>query len=355
MYKGVRCRERIKLQPTAANLKKAERHRAAILTAIENGNFDYAITFPDSKRALQFQAKSSLTVETWLYQWLDSKEKSLKSSTYDGYLKTIKHVLIPKFGNVPIVDIKKGYIREWCETLECSEKRMKNVISVFRSALQDAVYFEHITDNPLYNFKIRRNEAPRESDVDPFTKDEQSAILAVCDGQIKNLFQFAFWTGLRTSEIIALEWRDIDFDRMTANIRRARTQVATKAETTKTRSGTREIKLLSPALEALERQREFTKKGVIFLNPRTGLHWEGDAPIRKTAWTPALKRAEVRYRRPYQTRHTFASMMLSSGEPIAWVSNQLGHSTVLMTASAYATYIPDSRPDAGELAVKLFG
>ena len=53
-YRGKRCRERIKLKPTAANLRAAANHRGAILDAIAKGTFDYATTFPDSPRAALF-------------------------------------------------------------------------------------------------------------------------------------------------------------------------------------------------------------------------------------------------------------------------------------------------------------
>jgi Arm DNA-binding domain len=53
-YRGVRCRERVRLKPTPANLKRAARHRAAVLDAIERNTFDYATTFPDSARRLLF-------------------------------------------------------------------------------------------------------------------------------------------------------------------------------------------------------------------------------------------------------------------------------------------------------------
>jgi integrase len=198
---------------------------------------------------------------------------------------------------------------------------------------------------------------PKSSDVEPFTRVEQELILANLTGQGKNLIQFAFWTGLRTSELIELEWGDIDWNRGIARIERAKTQYADEAETTKTKSGERDVKLLPPALEALKAQKSFTflQDGKVFMNPRTGEPWTGDQAIRKTLWKPALKKAGIRYRRPYQTRHTFASMMLSAGEPLAWVSKQLGHSNVLMTAKVYATWIPDSQPEAGLKAVELFG
>ena len=53
-YKGVECRERIRLKPTAANLKRAEQWRASVLLAIENGTFVYAKSFPNSPNAVKF-------------------------------------------------------------------------------------------------------------------------------------------------------------------------------------------------------------------------------------------------------------------------------------------------------------
>ena len=60
---GKRHRERLQLIPTPSNLKKAQRHRDAILEAIELGVFDYATTFPDSKHALK---PVTLTLERYL-------------------------------------------------------------------------------------------------------------------------------------------------------------------------------------------------------------------------------------------------------------------------------------------------
>jgi len=85
-----------------------------------------------------------------------------------------------------------------------------------------------------------------------------------------------------------------------------------------------------------------------------GEPWTGDQAIRKTLWAHALKRAGVRYRRPYQTRHTYASMMVSAGEPLAWVSKQMGHTSVVTTARIYAGWIPTSNSQAGMFADQLF-
>ncbi|WP_082021221.1 tyrosine-type recombinase/integrase [Chromohalobacter japonicus] len=130
------------------------------------------------------------------------------------------------------------------------------------------------------------------------------------------------------------------------------------AEATKTAAGTRTIDILPIALEALKKQKPMSAlhpSGHAFLNPRTGDPWTGDQAIRKTMWTHALKKAGVRYRRPYQTRHTFGSMMVSAGETLAWVSRQMGHTSVITTTRIYARWIPITNNQAGMLATKHFG
>jgi integrase len=355
IYKGIRCRERIKLKPTSTNIKKAERHREAVLHAIENGTFDYSVTFPGSKNIEKFTGKPKLTVGRYLERWLDGKRQQVKTSTYRDYEKTFR-IIIAQFGGMDLTQLKRKHIAEWAATLDCSMKRISNLISPLRAAMTDAMHHELIEVNPIQGWTYKKVMPPKKTPVDPFTKSEQESILQELTGQGRNLIQFAFWTGLRTSELVALQWGDIDWQRGIVRVERAKTQYAKGDETTKTKHGERDVKLLPPALEALKDQKQYTflQDQQVFFNPRTNEPWIGDQAIRKTLWIPALKRAGIRYRKCYQTRHTFASMMLSSGEPLAWVSRQLGHSNVLMTAKVYATWIPDSRPEAGMKAVELF-
>lgn len=55
----------------------------------------------------------------------------------------------------------------------------------------------------------------------------------------------------------------------------------------------------------------------------------------------------MRYRYPYQLRHTFASWALSSGENPLWVARQMGHKDVSMVLRVYGRYIPEMDPLAG--------
>lgn len=358
-YKGAQCRERLKLKPSPANLRKVTNFLGAIKTAIEDGTFDYAYTFPHSNNRFKFieRPAEGLLIEKYLEEWLERQEKHLKSSTLAGYKKIINNLVIPEFQGKMLADIRKPEIKAWLAKMDCGNKRLANIQSAFRTALQEAVDDEILESNPLYGWKYQRKEGPKiEEDVDVFSKTEQEAILANCSGQERNMFKFFFWTGLRTSELVAMNWGDIDWHRGTVRINKAITQHAKKAEQPKTKAGRRDVKLLPPALEALESQKSYTllKGEEVFQNPRTGERWTGDQSIRRTSWTYILKRARVRYRRPYQTRHTYASMMLTAGESIAWLAEQMGHSDWGMLRRIYAKFIKDSIPDAGARAVEMF-
>ncbi|WAW06038.1 site-specific integrase [Oxalobacter formigenes] len=362
-FKGVLCRERLKLKPTAANLKRAELHRAAILHAISIGTFDYSVTFPDSPRRFKFSEEKGdgHFLEDWLQTWLYRQKPHIKTSTWDGYRKIVYNVLIPEIGKIYLSDLRRNHVRKMCDKMtSVTNKRLSNIQSVLRSSLQNALDDDILDANPLYGWRYKRAEAPKPNDhVDPFNKEEQASIIAACkDRLIKNLFQAALWSGLRTNELVALNWDDIDLKRGVIRIWKGKTQAAKVAETPKTKRSVREVKILLPARKALLDQKKLTfspdKNSPVFINPNTGDAWTGDQQIRN-AWMSILEIANIRYRNPYQTRHTYASMMLSAGETPVWLAGQMGHTDVNMIYKIYARWIPDAAPNAGQRAVEIFG
>ena len=118
-FKGVLCRERLKLKPTAANLKRAELHRAAILHAISIGTFDYSVTFPDSPRRFKFSEEKGdgHFLEDWLQTWLDRQKPHIKTSTWDGYRKIVYNVLIPEIGKIYLSDLRRNHVRKMCDKM----------------------------------------------------------------------------------------------------------------------------------------------------------------------------------------------------------------------------------------------
>ena len=362
-YHGIRCRETIKLKPIPQNLNYAAKRKAKIEIDIAHGTFDYAKEFPDSSKAKLFAKKSGdvVTVKECLYRWLDwaknRKENPIKSSTLHNYKKIVDNRLVPEFGHLKVTELKLTHIQDWISTCNCARKTLSNLISPLRCTLEDAMYHRDIEYNILHEWKPTDRDVKKQSndEVDPFTPDEQQLILDALDGQNRNLIQFAFWSGLRTSELIALNWGDVDFETGYIDVNKALTQAADNPEAPKTLAGKRKVKLLEPALQALKAQRCYTrlKNQEVFQYPKTNSRWTGDQAIRRTLWIPALKKAGVKYRKPYQTRHTYASMMLSAGENLLWVSKQMGHKNPAITLKAYGRFIKNN-DDAGTMAVDMF-
>lgn len=356
-YRGVRCRERIDLAPTPRNVEYARRVRASILLEIAQGKFDYARHFPDSSRAKKLSKEpGGLTlVEDALDAWLDRHSPEFEHSTIIGHDRSIKHTLKPAFGSVTLRDLTRGAVVQWISEQKVSAKRLNNVLTPLRGMLSDAIAFQLITTNPIAELVVkRRREADKRDDIDPFSPEELHTILGATSGQLRNLIQFAAWTGLRTSELIALQWADVDLKRGIARVRAA--FVYGKRKATKTEAGDRAVELLKPAADALRAQQEHTllKGGVVFENPATLSAWRTDKQIREWNWRPLLKRADVRYRYPYQLRHTYASTMLSAGENVFWVAKQMGHTDPSMTARKYTRFIPSVLPDAGRKAEAIW-
>jgi len=134
-YRRVRCKERLKLKPSPSNLKRAERHRAAVLDAIERGTFEYAVTFPSSPRAVLFSHEPgpTMTLSKDPDRWLNDIRPSLKASTFTNYKRIVNHQLVDQFGELPLTQIAWKNVRDWLARKDASAKTKGNILSVMRT------------------------------------------------------------------------------------------------------------------------------------------------------------------------------------------------------------------------------
>lgn len=225
---------------------------------------------------------------------------------------------------------------------EITAKTIQNRVSLLKSLINEAISNKYITKNVFDEIQmvkeLNKTAVKSEYEVNPFTEIEKNTIIETAEGQIRNLIQFNFWTGLRTSELIALKWEDINFNDGIIHIKRAK--VENEIKTTKTKAGIRKIIMLPSAKEALLNQLQFTKdEEFIFNNPNTDKPWHSSNKLAE-AWKKVIERSGVEYRNSYQMRHTYASTLLSNGENIFWLATQLGHENTEMIFKHYGKWIP---------------
>ncbi|MGQ2994226.1 Arm DNA-binding domain-containing protein [Variovorax sp.] len=342
-FRGVQCRELLDMAPTKPNLRYAERLRAEIMNDIERGTFRYDERFPDSPRRKVFGhgVSNSKLLKDVLTEYKDRSKKVLQLSTWEGYRKAVDNVLIPAFGHLQVKALTAGVLREWISTKTVTRKRMSNLLLPLRNALTELVADEVLEFNPLDRLKLSkvlpRETAESDYEPDPYTVDELLLMFGALKAEERPAFQFWAYCGVRTSELVAITWLELQAPFAEVKIHRA--VVEGEEKTTKTKAGIRTVPLLLAARQAAQAQRERAQLGAgrVFRNPRTGGEWTDQSLLR--AWQKAASAAKVRYRNPYQLRHTFASQLLSQGENPAYISKLLGHKTTEMVIRTYGRFV----------------
>ena len=165
-------------------------------------------------------------------------------------------------------------------------------------------------------------------------------------------------TGARHNELLALGWRDVDFEGGTVRVRRTLSWVATDEGSApryfppKTKAGRRKIPAPPPLLQALRRwflQSHYKAEcDLIFPNaagaPRD--HRAVNRRVRRLRTRIGLRTFTM-----YSLRHTFASSLLQGGASIAEVQKYMGHKTPAVTLNTYTHFLPTE--DSGAVAAHV--
>ncbi len=360
-YRNKRCREQTSLSDTPANRRKLEKMLTRIEAEITLGAFDYGRYFPNSPLAEQMARRpakgATPRFRDFAEQWFDENKVRWRSSHRSTIRSTLEHHLYPAFGDQAVGVLTRAEILKFRAGLGelrgakgkkgLSAERINHIITPLRMILGEA--------GERFGFAspaagIKSLKVPR-TDVEPFTLEEVQLILTRVRADFRNYYTARFFTGMRTAEIDGLKWRYVDFKRREILIREARVQGETVS--TKNDGSFRTIQTSTLVYNALKDQFRATGKlgEYVFCNRRG--HPLDHNNVTKRVWYPLLRHLGLSLRRPYQTRHTAATLWLAAGENPEWIARQMGHTTTEMLFRVYSRFVPNLTRNDGSAVERL--
>lgn len=394
-YRGERCREQTLLDDTPANRRRLEKVLQRIELEIHQGVFDYSSFFPGSKLAARFAPsgaelpcesgvrdavmQGNVPVATPVLPVTSLGAPSLRptfaafAETWQlenqvtwrrSYQRTVSDIitkhLLPRFGQRDVGSFLREELLQLRSELAKVKGRKKetlsprrinaimNMMSLILAEASDRYKFT----SPYYNIKPLR--MPK-SDVEPFTLSEVRLITETVREDFRDYYTVRFFSGMRTGEVDGLKWKHVDFERRLILIRET-IVLGVVEEEAKTIESIRDIQMSQVVFDALKRQKGRTSRfrNFVFCNS-TGQALDHNN-VTKRVWYPLLRHLGLKKRRPYQTRHTAATLWLAAGENPEWIARQMGHTSTEMLFKVYSRYVPNlTRKDGSAFERLLSG
>ncbi len=313
----------------------------------------------ESRKPVSLVENRDITLMAYAQGWLETAKLELALRTSRSYKQLLDGHVLPVLGHLRVRDLHQRDVKKLL-----AEKRQsglgKNTVRLIKAALStvlsEATEDELIPMNPVLALgkkKRRSGQAPL-PDVNPLGHAQLAAFkhgLEEMQGEgrvdrcIAMLLALMAGTGLRPSEALALRPGDLNLRERSVRVERAM-DLDGRVKPTKTEE-TRSVDLSDTLIrrlsdyaiwlgaEAVASGREASPW--LFPGDQWGPLLEGH--VRKL-FERVLRKAELPHFRVYDLRHTFASVLLSEGVPLLYVSNQLGHSKPTTTLRYYAKWIP---------------
>lgn len=293
------------------------------------------------------QIKVCEAMERWLYKF---KKNSVKEATFDRLVTSFNMMRHYSISCMRIADLTTGDVQSYINNLlsdgyaYTTIKKQFNLITAFTKYL----LAEGVPIRPVYlniALPIAENVKKPKKDVVTYSKIEQTKLIKAIneDGQAASCAVLLMLeNGLRSGEVLALCWEDIDWDRRAIKIHRTLVHPASRKhsfvqEGAKSKTSNRVIPLSTKVMTTLEDllSKTDSSTGLIFRSIKYPEESIGYNALRKH-----IKRlcsiAHVEYRGMQVFRHTFATNCYYKGCEIKKLSKLLGHASVTIT---YNTYI----------------
>lgn len=288
----------------------------------------------------------SETLDTYVTDtWAPTYRSQLAPKTREIYANVYDHHISPTLGGAPLRELTPELIGRWqADRLAAGAgpSAVRKAFALLGSILQRAAESGRIPTNPAR--LVRKARLPHRAEVRPLAPITIERMRQACKPRDATLISVLAYAGLRPGEALALRWSDIR--ERTILIERA---ISLGEEKDTKTAAHRTVRLLAPLAQDLREWRMASGRPVdkaLIFPGHDGRPWSETAyrNWRRRTFARALDAAGVDHARPYDLRHSFASLLLHEGRNVIDVARQLGHGPQL-TLDRYG-HVIDELSDA---------
>jgi len=279
---------------------------------------------------------------------------SLRVSTARSYLQIINKHIRQKWGAAKLSEVKAAQVAGWLRDMKCSSLTKAHIKALMSRLFKRAMLWEllPLQVNPMSLVEVRGVSKRRKKPL-VLTLVQSEAILGLLPQPYKTMVLIGLCTGLRVSEILSLQWADIDFERLSMKVTRA--VVRGIVDEVKTEYSHDELPLDSDFAEKLREWKQQclpSEQGWVFSSPVTGRPFEPGA-IQQKVIRAAGKKLGLQSVGWHTLRHTYRALLDASGAPVGVQQKLMRHAQISTTMNVYGNALMESKREANSKVVKM--
>ena len=336
------------------------------------------------RQAVMFEEKcnhgftsSAVKFQDLADEWFKEYAKlNLRSTTYERILQ-LTHRVYPAIGHLRMDKITTRQIQAFVNSLAqdganektgkpLAPKTIRHNLSFISDVFTYAIRCGLLSDNPCTKVIIPKGET-KEKQI--YSQEELALLLEKLENEPIKYKAFVYliaYSGFRRSEMLGLEWSDVDFENNIISIRRASNYTSergTYTDTTKTKRSQRALKI-SPVIMSLlmqlkqEQEESASKLGPLWVtSDRLFIKWNGEPMNNHTpyGWLKEFcEKNDLPFYGLHSFRHFAASALIASGLDVTTVSGALGHSNFTTTLNVYSNLFQNAQAKVSEAMDQAF-
>lgn len=336
-------------------LAEARRVKSARQTEVASGEYheDQRVTFVAYARE-------------WVKRY-EGTSKGFRESTREDYERDLKHAYEffgerKRITHITPRDMARyaAHLRTDKHGRRRADSTIRRIVAPARSCLSTAVREGLVRFNPARDMALPNRpkvEDGESEEVRALTREQLATFLQVTPQRHRLLFKFLASTGLRISEAIAVEWRDLKLDGSTPHVEVRRQYYRKRLTPPKSKYGRRKVPLDASLVFELRRHRketEWPEDNNLAFPSATGTYFDQHS-FRRRVLKPAAEEAGVPWMGFHTLRHTFASLLFERGANAKQAQRLLGHHSPAFTLNAYVHLLGDDLGEPLALDAELAG